>query len=133
MFMLQVTVGAMTFNGKCNRGIRGKIPSVVLSLDQEDSQQAIVDKGREVLFTGWEDKTFYLGNSDGHKIDVTSDQSIADYFKLHGLYPSKTRFYCVEVSQLYLSCRFVTVSMFLCMVQDGTVQSPISYAEQQEI
>ena len=121
MFVLQVTVGAMTFNVKQQRGVRKKIAPVVLSLDQDASLDSVVKRARDILFPEAEDKEmqqFYLGNNDGYKIEGTSHGlplTIGEYFKLHGLYPSKTRLYCVEVRQLFLSCIGATVSLSLCI------------------
>ena len=117
MFVLQVTVGAMTFNVKQQRGVRKKIAPVVFSLDQDASLDSVAKRARDILFPEAEDKEmqqFYLGNNDGYKIEGTSQGlplTIGEYFKLHGLYPSKSRLYCVEVRQLFLSCIGATVSL----------------------
>ena len=100
----QVTIGGMKFNSIQQRGIKCKElgPNVVVSIAPSSSYEEVVEKGKTEFFAKSPGKfTYFLADAHGSKMakDINGKPwNLGDYMHMHGLYPSKTRLYCVQVS-----------------------------------
>ena len=99
----QVTIGGIKFNSIQQRGIKCKElgPNVMVSVAPLSSYE-VVEKDKTELFAKSPGKfTYFLANSQGSKIakDINGKpRNLGDYMHMHGLYLSKTRLYCMQVS-----------------------------------
>lgn len=103
---IQVTIGGMKFNAIQQRGVKCKElgPNVVVSIAPSSSYEEVLEKGKTEFFVNSLSGkyTYFLADAEGSKMarDINGKAwNLGDYMHMHGLYPSKTRLYCVQVSK----------------------------------
>lgn len=102
-------MGGMKFDDIRQCGIRCKElgPMTSLSIAPSASYEEVTRKAKQQFFASDVDKgdcTYFLADPQGSKLPDTINGkpwNLSEYVHLHGLYPSKTKIYCVQVRHIY--------------------------------
>ena len=99
---MQISVSGMMFNQERQCGVRCRDlgPMISMSFSPTESYNGVLKKAVQCFFPKTTDCKFYLGDAQGSKILDTIDGkewTLSEYLHKHGLFPSKTKFYCVQV------------------------------------
>ena len=92
----------MKFNKERQCGVRCKDlgPLISMSFSPTETYNGLLLKAASCIFSNTTNSTFFLADAQGSKIPSNIDGEewiLSDYLHKHGLFPSKTKFYCVQV------------------------------------
>ena len=102
-------MGGMKFDDIRQCGVRCKElgPMTSLSIAPSSSYEEVTHKAKQQFFAsdvGKEGYEYFLADPQGSKLPDTINGkawNLSEYIHLHGLYPSKTKIYCVQVRYTY--------------------------------
>ena len=93
-------MGAIKFNALQQR-CKELGPNIGISLSPSSTYSDVLENGKSTFFMENSDPyEHFLADGQGSKLPDTLDGkkwTLAEYMNLHGYYPCKTRFYCVQV------------------------------------
>ena len=84
-------------------------PMTSISMAPSSNYVEVTHKAKQQFFASDVDKEgyeYFLADPQGSKLPDTingNPWNLSEYIHLHGLYPSKTKIYCVQVSYMYVA------------------------------
>lgn len=115
----------MRFDDVKQRGVRCKEvgPNVGVSMTPTATYDELVEEGKKYFFSykenaaGVASREYFLADGQGSKLPNTLQERpwvLADYLHMHGLFPSKTKIFCVQVSSLVYMPKYGKFNPLCC-------------------